>query len=80
LRVPVGDPERLGNALCILLADPQRCRAMGEHNRRRVLETMDWKHLINRLEEVYFASSSAKTQAGSKRAAARTSVLPDNYA
>jgi glycosyltransferase involved in cell wall biosynthesis len=80
LRVPVGDPERLGNALCILLADPQRCRAMGEHNRRRVLETMDWKHVINRLEEVYFASSSAKTQAGSKRAAARTSVLPDNYA
>ncbi len=80
LRVPVGDPERLGNALSTLLADPQRCRAMGEHNRRRVLETMDWKHVINRLEEVYFTSSRARTQAGSKRAAAPTSVLPDNYA
>lgn len=80
LRVPVGDPERLGDALCILLAEPQRWRTMGEHNRRRVIESMDWKHVINRLEEVYFASSRARTQAGSKRAAAPASVLPDNYA
>jgi L-malate glycosyltransferase len=80
LRVPVGDPERLGNALCTLLADPQQWRTMGEHNRRRVIESMDWKHVINRLEEVYFASSRARTQAGGKRAAAPASVLPDNYA
>jgi hypothetical protein len=29
---------------------------MGEHNRRRVLETMTWDRVIDRLEEIYIAT------------------------
>ncbi len=67
LRVPVGDPERLADALCTLIADPARRKAMGEHNRRRVLETMTWDRVIDRLEEIYIATIEDKRRDGRKR-------------
>jgi L-malate glycosyltransferase len=60
LRVPVRDPQRLAEALSALIADPQRCRLMGEHNRARVLETMAWDRVIDRLEEIYSAAVRSK--------------------
>jgi L-malate glycosyltransferase len=60
LRVPVADPERLADALCTLIADPARRQAMGEHNRRRVLETMTWDRVVDRLEEIYIATIDRK--------------------
>jgi L-malate glycosyltransferase len=56
LRVPVGDIQALADALCTLIADPRRREAMGDHNRRRVLETMSWDRVIDRLEEIYIAA------------------------
>jgi glycosyltransferase involved in cell wall biosynthesis len=53
--VAVGDVKGLSRALCKLLGDPARRKAMGEHNRRRVLETMTWDRVIDRLEEIYLA-------------------------
>jgi glycosyltransferase involved in cell wall biosynthesis len=53
--VAVGDVKGLSRALCELLGDPARRKAMGEHNRRRVLETMTWDRVIDRLEEIYLA-------------------------
>jgi L-malate glycosyltransferase len=60
VRVPVADPERLADALCTLIADPARRRAMGEHNRSRVLETMTWDRVVDRLEEIYIATIDRK--------------------
>ena len=52
--------KRLADALCTLIADPARRKAMGEHNRRRVLETMTWDRVIDRLEEIYIATIDRK--------------------
>jgi glycosyltransferase involved in cell wall biosynthesis len=60
MRVPVADPERLAEALCTLIADPARRQAMGEHNRSRVLETMTWDRVVDRLEEIYIATIDRK--------------------
>lgn len=72
LRVPVADPERLADALCTLIADPARRKAMGEHNRRRVLETMTWDRVVDRLEEIYIATIDRKRRKGDGREALAT--------
>jgi glycosyltransferase involved in cell wall biosynthesis len=60
LRIPVANPERLADALCTLITDPARRQAMGEHNRRRVLETMTWDRVVDRLEEIYIVNIDRK--------------------
>jgi glycosyltransferase involved in cell wall biosynthesis len=60
LRVPVGDIQALADALCALIADPNRRGSMGEHNRRRVLESMAWDRVIDRLEEIYISAIESK--------------------
>jgi L-malate glycosyltransferase len=67
LRVPVGDTQALADALCALIADPSRRKAMGDHNRRRVLETMTWDRVIDRLEEIYIAAIEHKGRADRQR-------------
>lgn len=54
LKVPVGDPVALSKAIAVLLANPELRKAMGDHNRRRVLNYMAWDRVIDRLEEIYF--------------------------
>jgi L-malate glycosyltransferase len=66
LRVPIREPERLAGAICELIADPARRRTMGEHNRSRVLETMAWDRVIDRLEEIYSAAIRGKHRKGGK--------------
>jgi L-malate glycosyltransferase len=60
--VEVGDVKGLSQALCCLLANPSRRADMGEHNRRRVLETMTWDRVIDQLEEIYIATINSKRQ------------------
>jgi L-malate glycosyltransferase len=67
LRVPVGDSQALADALCALIADPGRRRSMGEHNRRRVVRTMAWDRVIDRLEEIYIATLERNHRARRKR-------------
>jgi glycosyltransferase involved in cell wall biosynthesis len=67
IRVPVSDTQALADALCALIADPSRREAMGNHNRRRVLETMTWDRVIDRLEEIYIATIERKGRTGGKR-------------
>jgi L-malate glycosyltransferase len=62
--VGVRDAKDLARALCCLLADPARRKAMGEHNRRRVLETMTWDRVTDRLEEIYVATIEGRRRAG----------------
>lgn len=52
-RVPVGDETALAAALAALLKDAGLRRRMGQYNRQRVLKTMDWECVIDRLEEIY---------------------------
>jgi L-malate glycosyltransferase len=80
LRVPVADPERLAEALCTLIADPARRTAMGEHNRRRVLETMTWDRVVDRLEAIYIATIDRKRRKRDGREALATMRAPSGKA
>jgi glycosyltransferase involved in cell wall biosynthesis len=82
LRVSVGDSERLADALIALIADPARRRAMGEHNRCRVLETMTWDRVTDRLEEIYVATIEDKGSEREQRVApaARPAIYPKDCA
>lgn len=51
--VPAGDVPALARALREILTDPAAQRAMGAHNRRRVLECYAWPRVIDRLESAY---------------------------
>lgn len=53
IKVPVGDPERLAAALIRLLADPQLCKQMGDHNREVAVSEYDWNRVISNLEQIY---------------------------
>jgi glycosyltransferase involved in cell wall biosynthesis len=53
MRVPVQSPDALAGALSALLADPERRKTMGAHNRAKVLNAMTWDRVIDRLEQVY---------------------------
>jgi glycosyltransferase involved in cell wall biosynthesis len=71
--VGVGDAKDLSRALCCLLANPARRKAMGEQNRRRVLETMTWDRVIDRLEGIYAATiESGRRASGGDLASAPT--------
>jgi L-malate glycosyltransferase len=70
--VGVGDAKGLAGALCSLLADPARRKAMGEHNRRRALETMTWDRVIDRLEGIYADTIEGEHRLGGGRSAAAT--------
>ena len=51
--VPPADANALGEAISSLLADPERCRRMGEAGRRRVVENFTWRRTAQRMVEVY---------------------------
>lgn len=53
IRVPVGDAPALAAACTTLLKDAGLRRRMGQYNRQRVLASMDWKRVIDRLEQIY---------------------------
>lgn len=54
-KVPVGDAPALAAALLRVLRSPERCRAMGRHNRRIVERTYAWDRVIERIEATYVA-------------------------
>ena len=47
------DPQDLARKILELLEDPERRRAMGEYGRRRVVETLEWRHEAPRLLAAY---------------------------
>ena len=51
--VPVGDPEKMGEALASLLADPARRRAWGDAARRRVEQEFSLDRMVNAYEAIY---------------------------
>jgi starch synthase len=50
LLVAPHDPQDLGRALTELLADPARAAAMGRAAHARVLGSMTWEHVADRME------------------------------
>jgi glycosyltransferase involved in cell wall biosynthesis len=53
IRVPVGDPESLAEALDLLLADSRRRRAMGEAARNYVEARLSWDVITEQRRAVY---------------------------
>jgi glycosyltransferase involved in cell wall biosynthesis len=52
-KVPLGDAQRLADALIEILESPELQRAMGKHNREVVERFYDWDCVIERLEAEY---------------------------
>jgi L-malate glycosyltransferase len=50
---PVGDVEAMAKAACLLLADPDRRRAMGEAGRRRAVESFGQDAVVGRYRAIY---------------------------
>lgn len=66
LRVPVGSPKDLADALGRILKDEELRRSMSLFNRQKVIETMAWDRVIDRLEAIYrtvLKTGGARTQA-----------------
>ena len=53
LLVPPGDPEALAEAVCTLLADPERAQSMGERGRQRAAAHFRIDLMIERTKAVY---------------------------
>jgi glycosyltransferase involved in cell wall biosynthesis len=53
IRVPVGNPQALAQALIRLLGHPDDRIAMGTYNRRMVESKMSWEMVAQQLEQVY---------------------------
>jgi glycosyltransferase involved in cell wall biosynthesis len=62
--VPVGDSAALGRALATLLADPARCRALGDAGRRRWVERFTAARMVADTEALYRADLGARGAAG----------------
>ena len=70
VKAPVGDPEKLADALIGLLRDPQRCKEMGEHNCAVAVSTYDWEVVLGELERVYKRPLKASSALSASRLAA----------
>jgi len=62
LLVPYADPAALAAAICQLLDDPARARALGEAGRRRVLAEHGWPTIAARFRDAYVRTSAAGTR------------------
>lgn len=64
------DPERvtadLAAAMSGLLAEPERCAAMGRAGRRRVLASFTWKQVASDIHEIYQALEPARRRSGDR--------------
>lgn len=58
--VPVGDSEKLANAILKLLQDPAQARAMGEAGKRRAMKLFDERAVFERLVQTYRKLASDK--------------------
>jgi glycosyltransferase involved in cell wall biosynthesis len=57
LTVPPGDPQRLAEAICRLLGDPQLARRLAEQGRQWVLSNFSVERLVQRTEQFYLECS-----------------------
>jgi glycosyltransferase involved in cell wall biosynthesis len=62
LVVPPNDPAALGNALRMVMSDPDRRRRMGHAGRRRVLERFTWPAVVERCLTIYGVESTRQVQ------------------
>jgi glycosyltransferase involved in cell wall biosynthesis len=62
LTVPPGDPGALAQAICRLLADPERRKQYGEAGRRWVLEHFSQEEQIRKTQELYFSALSERAR------------------
>lgn len=51
--VEYNDSEALANEINNLLADPKKCKKMGEIGRKRVKENFTWESVVDQIENVY---------------------------
>ena len=58
--VPVGDPERLSQAIVELASNPQRRRAFGKEGRHRALERFGMESCVTNYQRLYEAVSTGR--------------------
>jgi glycosyltransferase involved in cell wall biosynthesis len=74
LTVPPGSPEHLARAICQLLAEPERRRAMGRAGRRWVHEHFTEREQVEKTQRLYLRSWEAATGRSSGRSRARVAA------
>jgi glycosyltransferase involved in cell wall biosynthesis len=60
VKVAPGDPDALAAGLVEVLADPERCVAMGRAGRAAVERSFAWDRVVDRLEEALARAASAQ--------------------
>jgi glycosyltransferase involved in cell wall biosynthesis len=63
IKVQVGDPDALAQALLRVLENPDLAQSMGEHNRKVAEECYAWPSIVMQLEEAYHAASQLSGRA-----------------
>jgi glycosyltransferase involved in cell wall biosynthesis len=56
-----GSPEKLGRGIADLIADPERCRTMGQRGRDAVVAKYTWEAIAQRMEAVYRTALKGRT-------------------
>lgn len=74
LLVPYADPRALAAAICALLDDPGRARAMGAAGRRRVLAEHSWRATAARFREAYVRTITRASRGDDAGRASRCAV------
>ena len=53
LLVPKQDPDALAKAICEILADPEKAKAMGKRGRELVETKYSWKTIVKQVTSIY---------------------------
>ncbi|MFA6170418.1 MAG: glycosyltransferase family 4 protein [Candidatus Margulisiibacteriota bacterium] len=53
LLVPKQNPDALADAICQILADPEKAKAMGRHGRQQVETKYSWKTIVQQVIGIY---------------------------
>ena len=53
LLVPKQDPDALADAICQILADPEKAKAMGRYGRQQVETKYNWKTIVQQVIGIY---------------------------
>ena len=52
----------IASAVSELLADPLRCKSMGENGHQKLLNTYDWSVIVNKINAIYNSSFQTHAQ------------------
>jgi glycosyltransferase involved in cell wall biosynthesis len=74
-KVPVGDSNRLAEALLEIIRFPKLADAMGNHNRLRAVREYDWNVVVDQLERIYEDAIATRHRIGRRSRSGRSALI-----